>query len=70
MVIYESPFRLLRTLQQLAEVLGANRLASVSREISKLHEDTQRGTLDELIQHFQQQPPKGEIVLIVDGKHE
>lgn len=70
MVIYESPFRLLRTLQQLAEVLGANRLASVSREISKLHEDTQRGTLDELIQHFQQQPPKGEIVLIVNGKHE
>lgn len=70
MVIYESPFRLLRTLQQLVEVLGANRLASVSREISKLHEDTQRGTLDELIQHFQQQPPKGEIVLIVDGKHE
>ncbi len=70
MVIYESPFRLLRTLQQLAEVLGANRLASVSREISKLHEDIQRGTLDELIQHFQQQPPKGEIVLIVDGKHE
>ena len=70
MVIYESPFRLLRTLQQLAEVLGANRLASVSREISKLHEDTQRGALDELIQHFQQQPPKGEIVLIVDGKHE
>ena len=70
MVIYESPFRLLRTLQQLAEVLGANRLASVSREISKLHEDTQRGTLDELIQHFQQQSPKGEIVLIVDGKHE
>ena len=70
MVIYESPFRLLRTLQQLAEVLGGNRLASVSREISKLHEDTQRGTLDELIQHFQQQPPKGEIVLIVDGKHE
>lgn len=70
MVIYESPFRLLRTLQQLAEVLGADRLASVSREISKLHEDTQHGTLDELIQHFQQQPPKGEIVLIVDGKHE
>ena len=70
MVIYESPFRLLRTLQQLAEVLGADRLASVSREISKLHEDTQRGTLEELIQHFSQQPPKGEIVLIVDGKHE
>ncbi|MBO7502709.1 MAG: 16S rRNA (cytidine(1402)-2'-O)-methyltransferase [Paludibacteraceae bacterium] len=70
MVIYESPFRLLRTLQQLAEVLGADRLASVSREISKLYEDTQRGTLDELIQHFSQQPPKGEIVLIVDGKHE
>ena len=70
MVIYESPFRLQKTLEQLAGVLGADRQASVSREISKLHEDTQRGTLAELALHFKEQPPKGEIVIIVDGKHE
>ena len=68
MILYESPFRLLKTLQQLAEHLGAERLASVSREISKLHEDTQRGTLSELIAHFTESPPKGEIVIIVAGK--
>lgn len=69
MIIYESPFRLQKTLEQLQTVLGDNRQASVSREISKLHEDTQRGTLAELVQHFKQQPAKGEIVIIVDGKH-
>ena len=68
MIIYESPFRLVKTLEQLAGVLGADRQASVSREISKLFEQTVRGTLDELIEHFKQQPPKGEIVLIVAGK--
>ena len=68
MIIYESPFRLVKTLEQLAEHLGAERRASVSREISKLHEDTQRGTLAELAAHFKQTPPKGEIVLIVAGK--
>ena len=67
MIIYESPFRLVKTLAQLAEFMGNNRRASVSREISKLHEDTQRGTLEELIVHFKQTPPKGEIVLIVEG---
>jgi 16S rRNA (cytidine1402-2'-O)-methyltransferase len=67
MIIYESPFRLVKTLEQLAEFMGYNRRASVSREISKLHEDTQRGTLEELIVHFKQTPPKGEIVLIVEG---
>lgn len=69
-ILYESPYRLLKTLQQLAEYLGADRQASVSREISKLHEDTQRGTLAELIVHFTAVPPKGEIVLIVAGKHQ
>ena len=69
-ILYESPYRLLKTLQQLAEHLGADRQASVSREISKLHEDTQRGTLAELIVHFTAVPPKGEIVLIVAGKHQ
>ena len=67
MIIYESPFRLVKTLEQLAEYMGAERRASVSREISKLHEDTQRGTLAELASHYKQTPPKGEIVLIVEG---
>lgn len=68
MIIYESPFRLDKTLQQLAENLGSDRRASVSREISKKFEDTQRGTLEELIAHFKEQPAKGEIVIIVEGK--
>ena len=70
MIIYESPFRLVKTLEQLAEYMGAERRASVSREISKLHEDTQRGTLAELATHYKQTPPKGEIVLIVEGAHD
>ncbi|MBQ9427158.1 MAG: 16S rRNA (cytidine(1402)-2'-O)-methyltransferase [Paludibacteraceae bacterium] len=69
-IIYESPFRLLKTLEQLAEYLGPERRASVSREISKLHEQTIRGTFAELSEYFRQTPPKGEIVLIVDGRHE
>jgi len=68
MIIYESPFRLQKTLEQLAEYLGAERQASVSREISKKFEDTQRGTLADLIAHFKEQPAKGEIVLCVAGK--
>ena len=67
MIIYESPFRQQKTLEQLATVLGSERRASVSREISKLHEDTQRGTLQELAEHYKQHPPKGEIVVIVEG---
>ena len=69
-IIYESPFRLQKTLEQLAEYLGPERRASVSREISKLHEQTIRGTLAELSEYFRQTPPKGGIVLIVDGRHE
>lgn len=68
-IIYESPFRLVKTLEQLAERMGNDRRASVSREISKKFEDTQRGTLTELIEHYKQTPPKGEIVIIVDGRH-
>ena len=68
MIFYESPFRVLKTLQQLAEALGADRRASVSREISKLHEQTLHGTLQELIAHFTATPPKGEFVIIVAGK--
>ncbi len=70
MIIYESPFRLQKTLEQLAEYLGGERQASVSREISKKFEDTQRGTIAELIAHYKEHPAKGEIVIIVDGKHE
>lgn len=67
MVFYESPFRLVKTLTQLAEVFGPERKASVSREISKFYEETRRGTLEELAQHFTEKVPKGEIVLIVAG---
>ena len=67
-IVYESPFRLVKTLEQLAAVCGDERRASVSREISKIHEDTQRGTLAELISHFKNTPPKGEIVICIAGK--
>lgn len=66
-VIYESPLRLVKTLEQLATVCGDEREASVSREISKLHESTVRGTLRELITHFSENNPKGEIVLVLRG---
>ncbi len=69
-IIYESPLRLVKTLQQLAEVCGENRPASVSREISKLHNSTVNGSLLELILHFQQSIPKGEIVIVVAGKED
>jgi len=68
MIFYESPYRLVKTLNQLAEVLGEERKASVSREISKLHEETQRGTLTELGQYFSSKTVKGEIVIVVEGK--
>jgi 16S rRNA (cytidine1402-2'-O)-methyltransferase len=69
MVFYESPFRLVKTLTQLAEIFGNDRKASVSREISKIHEETFRGSLEEVIAHFSQKQVKGEIVIIVDGLH-
>lgn len=67
-VIYESPKRLARTLRQLAESFGAERMASVSREISKLHEETLRDTLGNLASHFEANQAKGEIVIVVSGK--
>lgn len=67
-VFYESPFRLIKLLQQLAEHLGDDRKASVSRELTKLHEETIRGTLNELITHFEKKGVKGEIVVVVEGK--
>ena len=67
-VFYESPFRVQKTLEQLAAVLGADRRASVSREISKKFEDTVRGSLAELSAHFAACPSKGEFVIVVAGR--
>jgi len=68
MVFYESPYRVLKTLQQLAEVMGQERQVSVSREISKVHEETVRGSLSEVIAHFQAKEPRGEFVIVLAGK--
>lgn len=67
-ILYESPIRLVKTLAQLIEVCGPDRAASVSREISKIHDETVRGSLEELYLHFMESPPKGEIVIVVGGK--
>ena len=67
MVFYESPHRLLKTLTQFVEYFGSERQAAVSREISKLHEETVRGTLSEVISHFSMNEPKGEIVIVLAG---
>nr|HMM16516.1 16S rRNA (cytidine(1402)-2'-O)-methyltransferase [Petrimonas sp.] len=64
----ESPYRIVKMLTQLAEFIGAERKASVSREISKMFEETIRGTLSELITHFMAHEPKGEFVIVVEGK--
>ena len=69
-IIYESPYRIVKTLSQLAEYMGLDRQGSVSREISKLHAETVRGTLEELISHFTLNDPKGEFVIILDGYNE
>ena len=68
MVFYESPYRLLKTLQQFAEHFGDDREVSVCREISKIHEESVRGTLSEVIAHFTEHQPKGEIVIVLAGK--
>ncbi len=67
MIFYESPHRLLKTLEQFAEVFGEERLVSVCREISKVHEESVRGTLKEVAGHFRQTEPRGEIVIILQG---
>ena len=67
MIFYESPYRLAKTLTQMCEFFGPERRASVSREISKVHEETRRGTLSERSAWYTQNEPKGEIVLIVEG---
>ncbi len=70
MIFYESPYRLVKTLTQFAEVFGPERLASVSRELTKLYEETVNGSLQEIIAHFGGHTVKGEIVIVVDGKNE
>lgn len=67
LVFYESPFRLVKLLNQLTEILGGERKASVSRELTKLHEETARGTLIELASYFDKKVVKGEIVVVVEG---
>jgi 16S rRNA (cytidine1402-2'-O)-methyltransferase len=69
-VIYESPYRLLKTLEQLTEVCGRERQVSVSREISKKFEETVRGALPEVIEHFKANEPKGEFVIVLESEFE
>lgn len=67
MVFYESPHKLIKTLTQFVEYFGGDRQLSVSREISKMHEETIRGTAQEVLEHFESNPPRGEIVIVVEG---
>lgn len=67
MIFYESPYRLIKSLEQFAEYMGPDRRVSVSRELSKLFEENKRGTLTELIEHFSSKTIKGEIVIVLEG---
>jgi 16S rRNA (cytidine1402-2'-O)-methyltransferase len=69
-IFYESPHKLLKTLTQFVEYFGGERSISISRELSKLHEETIRGSVSELLKHFEAKPVKGEIVIVVGGKKE
>ncbi len=68
MIFYESPHKLIKTLGHFCTYFGEERLVSVSRELTKLYEETTRGTAKEVLEHYTNKPPKGEIVIIVDGK--
>ena len=68
MIFYESPHKLIKTLSHFVECFGKERKISVSREISKLHEETIRGTVVEVLKHFEASPPRGELVIVVGGK--
>ena len=70
MIFYESPYRLVKTLTQFAELFGPERKVSVCREISKIHEESVRGTLQEVVTHFTANKPRGEIVIVLAGKEE
>lgn len=69
-IFYESPYRIVKTLTQFIETYGPERPISVCREISKVHEESVRGTLEEVLQHFQENEPRGEFVLVLGGKEE
>lgn len=68
MILYVSPHKLVKTLGEFIQYFGADRQVSVSRELSKLHEETIRGTAEEVLKHFENKPPKGEIVVCIAGK--
>jgi 16S rRNA (cytidine1402-2'-O)-methyltransferase len=68
LIFYESPHKLLRTLTQFAEYFGEDRHISVSRELTKIYEETLRGTVAEVLEHFKKNPPKGELVIVVEGR--
>jgi 16S rRNA (cytidine1402-2'-O)-methyltransferase len=68
MIFYESPHKLIKTLAHFCEYFGENRSVSVSRELTKLYEETIRGTAKEVLEHYTKKPPKGEIVIVVGGK--
>ena len=70
MIFYESPYRVVKTLKQFAEYFGCDRQVSACRQIAKIHEESVRGTLDEVIAHFEEIPPKGEFVIVLAGKPE
>ena len=67
-ILYESPHRLVKTLTELATYFGAERQAAVCRELTKMFEETNKNTLAALAAHYEQHPPKGEIVIVVEGK--
>ena len=67
-ILFESPFRLMKTLEQLVEFMGSGRKACVCRELTKIHEEKVRGTLAEVISYFKEKKIKGEIVIVVEGK--
>ena len=70
MIFYESPYRLVKTLTQFMEYFGPERQVSVCREISKIHEESVRGMLTEVIAHFTTTEPRGEIVIVLSGKED
>jgi 16S rRNA (cytidine1402-2'-O)-methyltransferase len=68
MIFYESPHKLSKTLSHFSEFFGSDRLISVSRELTKLYEENRRGTIEDVLKHYLNHPPKGELVIVVSGK--
>ncbi len=67
-ILYESPFRIVKLLEQMLPIFGTDRQVSLSRELTKLHEETFRGTVVQALEHFKTKPPKGEFVVVIEGK--